>query len=402
MQVDGEDDKPHLRMLLSQYPMRTRIFGELDTKSILNLCRTSSGLRADIYSYRWDINRRLERFFQNPTVFRSALGQADALITGSFALQFFTNKFWPESDLDINVQDGPGVVILGKFLEAEGYELIGNRGEPFSDYEEVIVRLKHIRRILTFIKPQDISNDSSLELKVQLIVTCEQPVLAILGSYYTSCVVNFITWNKAYCIFPRATLLFDEMVTLTTHSDYNVPLYNKYSKRGWRLRTRPINLADTAENCSPRDIYPLGSCLNSDRRIGSKDTWTMKLGTAGVARPPQPDSVLEYSTFSVEVVRESTYPWEDFDNPLPSNSLRYQYTYGRFAPFWLAVADVLVANTHGQLKTKMKKSEAEQLASDYQGAIHRARFEKPDGWDYWDDWIPETFDNLQQRIESGS
>ncbi|KAJ3553855.1 hypothetical protein NPX13_g10776 [Xylaria arbuscula] len=365
MQVDGEDDKPHLRMLLSQYPMRTRIFGELDTKSILNLCRTSPGLRADIYSYRWDISRRLERFFQNPTVFRSALGQADALITGSFALQFFTNKFWPESDLDINVQDGPGVVILGKFLEAEGYELIGNRGEPFSDYEEVIVRLKHIRRILTFIKPQDISNDSSLELKVQLIVTCEQPVLAILGSYYTSCVVNFITWNKAYCIFPRATLLFDEMVTLTTHSDYNVPLYNKYSKRGWRLRTRPINLADTAENCSPRDIYPLGSCLNSDRRIDD---------------------------FRVQILITL----------FQSNSLRYQYTYGRFAPFWLAVADVLVANTHGQLKTKMKKSEAEQLASDYQGAIHRARFEKPDGWDYWDDWIPETFDNLQQRIESGS
>ena len=335
MQANGQDNMPYLCLLLSQYPIQARIFSHLDTKSILSLSRTSSGLRADIYSYRWDINRKLDRFFQNPTAFRSALGRVDGLITGSFALQFFANKFWPESDLDINVREGPGIETLASYLEGEGYELVRNQTIGTSpDYEEVF-RMRHIRKvcillkprlvgslvrwlradnlkqILTFTKPRGSGDGSSPELKVQIITTMFHPVVVILGTFYTSCIVNFISWNKAYCIFPRATLLHNETVALVPPSDYNVPLHNKYSKRGWRLRTRPVEMASTIKNLPPRDVYPLGACLNADRRIGGRDTWTMKLNTTGVARPPQPDSVLEYSSFSVRVNSERLIdPWE--------------------------------------------------------------------------------------------
>ncbi|KAI0460643.1 hypothetical protein F5B21DRAFT_498579 [Xylaria acuta] len=121
------DSGSTLRDLLGQYPIQRGILCNLDTGSILNLCKPSWDLRADIYVYLWDINRKLERFFENPRAFRTELGRADASISGSFALQFFANKYWPESDLDINLRDGEGVDRLGEYLvEAEGYQLAGD------------------------------------------------------------------------------------------------------------------------------------------------------------------------------------------------------------------------------------------------------------------------------------
>ncbi|KAK5631805.1 hypothetical protein RRF57_007519 [Xylaria bambusicola] len=395
MQSNGEDEGPNLRYMLCQYPIRSCIFRYLDTKSILSLCRTSSAFRGDIYSYLWDINKKLERFFRNPTAFRTALGRADGLIGGSFALQFFANRFWPESDLDINLRDGEGVEILGNYLiEVEGYEMVRNQDIEI-DYEH-FARLNNIKKIITFTKYRDNSNGSSPELKVQLVATENHPIAAILGTYYTSCIVNFISWNKAYCIFPRATLLYGETVPLIEPCDYDVALHNKYSKRGWRLRTRPVDLKLGSGKRPPRDIYPLGACLDKDRRIGGSDTWTMKLGTAGVARPPQPDSVLDYSSFCVALAEGPiNEPWADGGRVyinidiFRSPSLRYQYTYGRLEPFWSFVGEILLANTHGQLKTKMIRSTAEPMIS-RRWDIWNSQFEKPDGWDYWDDWIPEV------------
>jgi hypothetical protein len=82
-------------------------------------------MRRDIRAYLWDINEKLGRFFMNPQAFRTELGRADALISGSFALQFFARRSWPESDLDVYLRDGDGVDHLGQYLvEVEGYDLV--------------------------------------------------------------------------------------------------------------------------------------------------------------------------------------------------------------------------------------------------------------------------------------
>ncbi|KAI1282223.1 hypothetical protein F5Y07DRAFT_395023 [Xylaria sp. FL0933] len=397
MQATGDGNGSILRYLLSQYPIQSRIIRDLDTRSILNLCRTSSGLRADIYSDLWDINKKLGRFFQNPRAFRTELGRADALIGGSFALQFFANKFWSESDLDINLRDGHGVESLARYLtEVEGYEQARNQELEHWDYENAS-RLQDINRIITFTR----SGDGGTSCKVQLVATKHHPVHAILGTYYTSCIVNFISWNRAFCIFPRATLLFEETVALTKMTDYEVELHKKYSRRGWRQRSRPINLTKSEKNHNHlllRDISPLGVCLSVDRRIGGSDTWTMKLSTAGVARPPQPDSVLEYSSFRVESFLE--FMEEQEINAVricielfKSPSLRYQYTFGRLDPFWFRIGNMLTENTRAQLLTKMTQSEAEPILNEWR--LYATEFQKPDGWDYWDDWIPETYQRLE-------
>ncbi|KAI0816589.1 hypothetical protein GGR55DRAFT_697422 [Xylaria sp. FL0064] len=347
MQATGEGNGSTLRYLLSQYPIQSRIIRDLDMRSILNLCRTSSDLRADIYSDLWDINKKLGRFFQNPRAFRTELGRADALIGGSFALQFFANKFWPESDLDINLRDGDGVESLARYLtEVEGYEVARNQELEHWEYENTS-RLRDLNRIITYTR----SGDGGTRCKVQLVATKHHPVHAILGTYYTSCIVNFISWNRAFCIFPRATLLFGETVALTKATDYEVELHKKYSQRGWRQRSRPIDLIKSGKShLLPRDISPLGVCLSKDRRIGGSDTWTMKLSTAGVARPPQPDS-------------------------------------------WFRIGNMLTENTRAQLSTKMTQSEAGPILNQWR--LYAAEFQKPDGWDYWDDWIPETYQTLE-------
>jgi hypothetical protein len=159
-----------------------------------------------------------------------------------------------------------------------------------------------------------ISTTTTGKCKVQLIATKSQPAYAILGGYYTTCIMNFISWNKAYCIFPRATLLFHETVPLWfTHSCYS-ELHQKYSRRGWRMRTEPVAffrnpqepdfflpppMQNKRRTLQQGRAYPLGYNVTEDRRIGAADTWTVTLSTAGVMRPPQPDSVLDYSSFQI-------------------------------------------------------------------------------------------------------
>ncbi|KAI0084093.1 hypothetical protein BDY19DRAFT_898994, partial [Irpex rosettiformis] len=49
----------------------------------------------------YSINRQLLRFFDDPSAFRILQAQTGVIISGSFALQFFTQTIVSEDDLDI-------------------------------------------------------------------------------------------------------------------------------------------------------------------------------------------------------------------------------------------------------------------------------------------------------------
>lgn len=66
---------PGLRTLLGIYPIRRHLIQYLDTRDLLNLCRTSWATRLDIKTNSWNINDRLLHFFKNPMAFRSHLGR---------------------------------------------------------------------------------------------------------------------------------------------------------------------------------------------------------------------------------------------------------------------------------------------------------------------------------------
>ena len=75
------------------------------------------------------------------------MGKYGALISGSFAVQFFERVWWAESDLDIFVECSEKAYELERYLcEEEGYHLTRERG---SDEDEVYEVLGDVTNVYT-------------------------------------------------------------------------------------------------------------------------------------------------------------------------------------------------------------------------------------------------------------
>lgn len=131
--------------------------------------------------------------------------------------------------------------------------------------------------------------------KVQVISSTTPPIQWILNNFFTTVVMNVISWNRAYSIFPRATFLRHHTFELKDMSDTLRPLYAKWEKRGWcrgRLEQEP----DVVAHCS----QPEHGGLTLSRRVGDQESWILELETTNVIPPTRPDYVLQYATFEVE------------------------------------------------------------------------------------------------------
>ena len=70
------------------------------------------------------------------------MGKYDALISGSFAIQFFDHVSWTESDLDVFVEDGDGenAKAMGRYLmEQEKYEFVERTPDQRPEYSDTNV-----------------------------------------------------------------------------------------------------------------------------------------------------------------------------------------------------------------------------------------------------------------------
>ncbi|KAH9899411.1 hypothetical protein C8Q73DRAFT_743368 [Cubamyces lactineus] len=275
------------------------IFDDCSAATLLRIARTCRAARYAIAAYcrvAFNIDRLLSRFFPSPTppccsichtrhehsqiydrarAFRSLQARTGTLISGSCALQFFDRTVYPESDLDlyVHMRDRREV---GRWLIQEGYTFVPNVYQSRKFEEEVvhgmsqrtdgIYRMPGVAAILTFKKSvpaptipailenEDTSDTSSqsarehCELKVQIIVAKNTPMEVILG-FHSTCVMNVISYEKAYCLFPQATL--EERISLLMsscrgRSRYRAPGVAKYHKRGFSMITAP----------SPDDVEP--------------------------------------------------------------------------------------------------------------------------------------------------
>jgi hypothetical protein len=55
---------------------------------------------------------------------RTLLGEWNALISGSFALQLFLSEYWPGSDLNIFVEQGAGMDALDEHLRTREHYVL--------------------------------------------------------------------------------------------------------------------------------------------------------------------------------------------------------------------------------------------------------------------------------------
>ena len=107
------------------YPFFIRLCEHLSNAEIVALARTCKKY-ADLYQYllpiQWDVDHRLRRFVRDPCGLRSQMAKSDALIAGSFVVQFFELTSWKPLDLDIFVEHGECANIFQRYLlDKEGY-----------------------------------------------------------------------------------------------------------------------------------------------------------------------------------------------------------------------------------------------------------------------------------------
>ncbi|KAL8851878.1 MAG: hypothetical protein Q9221_003201 [Calogaya cf. arnoldii] len=219
------------------------------------------------------------------------MAQFGALISGSFALQFFERSFWPSSDLDIYVEDSQeGTESLGEYLEkSEGYSL-ESVNENWVAYNSM----------------GDPVTDSFT--RVQIITTQGPPIATILRSFYTTVVVNIISWNKAYSVFPLITLIQYRGYLLKYLDEVRKLFVTKYSQRGWRIQ----------EILWPED-HQSNHPIRQYRMIGDRFSWMIPLNVGKVRWSQTPDYVLEHASFCIDGLDYGylkLHNSSDYENPL--------------------------------------------------------------------------------------
>jgi hypothetical protein len=138
--------------VLDNYAIFNRLCLHLDIARILPLKRVTKRWSGHISTHlkeRWNINKKLKRFIADPQRFRTELGRHDALISGSFVIQFLNGVVWDESDLDIYVHEVKAAELGHYLITEEGYELqassslVDAAGYPDNEADLVKVSIPH-------------------------------------------------------------------------------------------------------------------------------------------------------------------------------------------------------------------------------------------------------------------
>ncbi|KAI0674150.1 hypothetical protein C8Q78DRAFT_966847 [Trametes maxima] len=293
-----------------------RLFSHCTPGTVVNLSRVNRCIRNSSMDYKsraFNINKRLSRFFDHPNTFRSLQKQTAAIISGSFALQFFDRTYYEESDLDLYVHPDSSCILLGQHLiESEGYLFIPYSWQledyddevrrlydrmhlPISDIEdskelEHAYKLRSVRTVYNFVRARD--PISYGKRKVQLIV-CRSSPMASLMDFHSTCVMNVITYNAGFSLYPFAT--FELKVSLVLNDrETNAPAaLRKYTKRGWK------NIA--SDSALVQYLERRAFNLDMPRWVCDGYSWTIPLPTDGLSEP-HPEKPLSPKTIAL--------PWD--------------------------------------------------------------------------------------------
>jgi hypothetical protein len=133
---------------------------------------------------------------------------------------------------------------------------------------------------------------------VQLFRVSGPPIAVILQNIRTTWDACFITWNKAYCLFPVSSFITHEPFLLAPLKEVTTPdeegkvlatreHLTRAHEWGRRIKTGLWQL-DTGNKLVPlKELGPY-------RQLGDKHSWIINLDTKGVkSNPDRPDFLLE-------------------------------------------------------------------------------------------------------------
>ncbi|CAJ2514167.1 Uu.00g022860.m01.CDS01 [Anthostomella pinea] len=384
-------------------PHRARLVRLLGTRDVLRLSQTCREVQQAFRSREWNINSRLARFFDDPRAFRAEIGHCNALITGSFVLEFFARTVSPGDHLKILVQKGQDADRLEACFLSVGYQLT-NVNSSFETQERTLI--KH-------------GTNGAVTILYLYMSGTKIPLDPVLNSP-TSDNVNFISWNKAISVYAKLTFVKHDSVLLAPRDMVSEGHLDWLGRHGWRMQTRISavrkDLADFTQQRS--DTVAVGH-----RRVGDILCWTMPLDTTSVVRPSVPAFVLESSRLAITpppAIRPNELygSWSAFNEgehftihtkTLSSHVLRYKYTFGYtdrddgkyFTP-WEEVQGHCNISLLGQL-WKLGANERKRLTDGKTPAevlshLNVHELDKPEGWDYFDDELTDLIERLWRQM----
>ncbi|KAF9553217.1 hypothetical protein CPC08DRAFT_822453 [Agrocybe pediades] len=281
------------------------LFDNLLPGDIHRYARISKAAHSAVSSYirrRFRIQDVLGKYFTEREIleFRRLQYYTGMFISGSTALQFFERTRYQESDLDVYVEHRYRRYVAAFMLKAgyayieapEGWPLAGDEGPPES-LEAILERVPdeedgegggddlfagafHPAAPTWYFGAAILLNfeKKNPHRKIQGI-TCHRAPLQKVLHFHSTCVMNVITHDRAYAVFPRAT--FDEHKTMInlpasarrgSHRAREELALEKYKQRGWEI----ISSISPTEFQDPKFMFSHGT-----RRLGDSKCWTIPL-----------------------------------------------------------------------------------------------------------------------------
>ncbi|KAI6771707.1 hypothetical protein HG531_009332 [Fusarium graminearum] len=192
--------------------------------------------------YLLNINKKLERYFDDPASFRYQLGKCNGVIRGDFVRSFLAFSSPTSSTLDVVAQGGSNIGALMR------------RRKPF----DVSVRIK-----------------------------LASPIFEIINNADTSADLMFISWNKVYCLFPLPTIKRHKFFFVRPADGIRGDTPREYKAAGWT--TRDFVWPDEAPELIPREAL---------QQIGGQRSLIIDLTDPPIGEFT-PDYVLESGVFSI-------------------------------------------------------------------------------------------------------
>ncbi|KAF5234945.1 hypothetical protein FAUST_7376 [Fusarium austroamericanum] len=248
--------------------------------------------------YLLNINKKLERYFDDPASFRYQLGKCNGVIRGDFVRSFMAFSSPTSSTLDVVAQGGSNIGALMRYLHRdEGYIRDWQRDTPLDDEDNENdnndnndddssdeddednddYTLSYGFIILRRRKPFDVS------VRIKL----SSPIFEIINNADTSADLMFVSWNKVYCLFPLPTIKRHKFFFVRPADGIRGDTPREYKAAGWT--TRDFVWPDEAPELIPREAL---------QQIGGQRSLIIDLTDPPIGEFT-PDYVLESGVFSI-------------------------------------------------------------------------------------------------------
>ena len=241
----------------------------------------------------------------------------------------------------------------------------------------------------------------------------EYTPLSKITSSDVTCDVNFITWNKAYSVFPYHTFILKQghLLTDIKHWEKVPEALARWTRVG--IDIAPFSLQDALPQRPGTDST---SSLLGNRLVGDRSSWVIPLNTDQVEPSPFPDLLIDYAGFKVtEFLEDETETLPDSPSPqfnhytiemtvVESFVLRHQYIFadkaypeqhhfrGRTIVQLYSLGAARRPSGFAQIFTQTKHSNLRAIAG----------FVPPESWKYYDDEMLKFLEARYPELSSRS